>query len=103
MPYGGPYGFDVGGFIQAMLGGPLPPQYAQIVRNAMQERGRYGTSKGTYVPSADSPAYDSPAPIDNSAAVAAAAQAAADSVTMSLPWRPRSSKTMKPMPNLTPT
>ena len=33
----GQHYFDIGQFIQGMLGGPLPPQYAQIVRNAMKE------------------------------------------------------------------
>ena len=29
-------GLDVGGFIQAMFGGALPPQYTQIVQNALR-------------------------------------------------------------------
>jgi len=81
-PYERPYGFDVGAFIESVLGGPLPPQYAQIVRNAMRERGRYATSKGTYGSGAESPTYDYPAPIDNSASDAAAAQAASDSAAL---------------------
>jgi hypothetical protein len=65
--------FDVGQFIQAMLGGPLPPQYAQIVRNAMKESAshRYAGSSDT---SGYSPAYDSPSPtvgVDNSQSQAA--------------------------------
>src|ERR1700733_15288291 len=41
-------GFDVGGFIQAMFGGSLPPQYAQIVRNAVSAStaGHYSGSSG---------------------------------------------------------
>jgi|HubBroStandDraft_6_1064221.scaffolds.fasta_scaffold141248_2 hypothetical protein len=65
--------FDVGQFVQAMLGGPLPPQYAQIVRNAMKESAshRYAGSSDT---SGYSPSYDSPSPtvdVDNSLSQAA--------------------------------
>ena len=56
-----------------MLGGPLPPQYAQIVRNAMKESAshRYAGSSDT---SGYSPSYDSPSPtvdVDNSLSQAA--------------------------------
>jgi len=51
--------FDIGQFIQAMLGGPLPPQYAQIVRNAVRESTSHGSS-GSY-DSSYSPSYNSPA------------------------------------------
>jgi hypothetical protein len=61
--------FDVGQFIQAMLGGPLPPQYAQIVRNAVKE-----SASHRYAGSSDySPSYD-PSPtvdVDNSQSQAA--------------------------------
>ena len=33
----GQHYFDIGQFIQGMLGGPLPPQYAQIVRSGARE------------------------------------------------------------------
>ncbi len=81
-PYARSYGFDVGAFIQSVLGGPLPPQYGQIVRNAMRQRSRYTTSKGTCASGTESPTYDAPAPIDNSASDAAAAQAASDSAAL---------------------
>ena len=64
--------FDVGQFIQGMLGGPLPPQYAQIVRNAVRESAshRYAGSSDS---SGYSPSYD-PSPtvdVDNSQSQAA--------------------------------
>jgi hypothetical protein len=52
-----PY-FDIGQFIRGMLGGPLPPQYAQIVRNAVRESASHGFSgsyDSPYLPSDDSP------------------------------------------------
>jgi hypothetical protein len=62
--------FDIGQFIQGMLGGPLPPQYAQIVRNAVRESASHGSS-GSY-DSSYSPSYDSPAvDVDNSQSQAA--------------------------------
>ncbi len=70
-------GFDIGQFIGAMLGGPLPPQYAQIVGDAMPERGRYATAKGIYVPGTELPTYSDPVPVDNSASDANAGIAAA--------------------------
>jgi len=72
-----PLPFDVGQFIQSMLGGPLPPQYAQIVRNAVRERASHQGSGGDS--SWELPSYDStPAPIDNSASYAAIAGEEAD-------------------------
>jgi hypothetical protein len=74
-----PYGFDVGQFIAGVLGGPLPPQYAQIVRNAMAHRSVGGG--GSYEPGYTSPSYSEPVTVDNSAsdaAAAAASQAASD-------------------------
>ena len=56
-----------------MLGGPLPPQYAQIVRNAMARRPAGG--RGTYESGYESPSYSDPAPIDNRASDAAAERA----------------------------
>ena len=55
--------FDIGQFIQAMFGGPLPPQYAQIVRNAVREsaspsHGSSGSYDSSYSPSYNSPAVD---------------------------------------------
>jgi hypothetical protein len=76
-PAGQPY-FDIGQFIQGMLGGPLPPQYAQIVRNAVRESASHVGSSGSY-DSSYSPSYDPPAiVVDNSqsqAAIDAANQA----------------------------
>ena len=63
------YGFDIGQFIQGMLGGPLPPQYAQIVRNAMAHRSAGG--RGTYEPGYEPPTYSDPALVDNSQSQAA--------------------------------
>ena len=40
-------GMDVGQFISGMLGGSLPPQYAQIVRNAVRVSASHGSS-GSY-------------------------------------------------------
>jgi hypothetical protein len=70
-------GFDVGGFIQAMFGGSLPPQYTQIVQNALR-----GAASHKYAGSAGSardtggydPTFDSPSPpveVDNSQSQAA--------------------------------
>jgi hypothetical protein len=77
-----PYGFDIGQFIQGMLGGPLSPQYAQIVRNAMAHRSAGG--HGPYEPGYESPTYSDPAAVDNSAsdAAAAAAQAVSDAAAV---------------------
>ena len=80
-----PYAFagrriNVGQLIGAMLGG-LPPQYAQIVRNAERESAshRYAGSSESSESSGYSPTYDSPAvEVDNSqsqAAIDAADQA----------------------------
>jgi hypothetical protein len=77
-PAAQPY-FDIGQFIQGMLGGPLPPQYAQIVQDAMREA-RSHRSSGSYE-SSDSYDFSSPSPsvdVDNSqsqAAIDAADQA----------------------------
>jgi hypothetical protein len=55
--------FDIGQFIQGMLGGSLPPQYVQIVRNAARESASHGSSyDSSYSPSYDSPAVN----VDNS-------------------------------------
>ena len=60
-------GMDIGQFIGGMLGGSLPPQYAQIVRNAVRvsashrSSGSYESS-GSYDFSSPSPAVD----VDNS-------------------------------------
>jgi hypothetical protein len=70
-------GFDVGGFIQAMFGGSLPPQYAQIVQNALRGAashkyaGSEGSARGTggYDPTFDSPSP--PVDVDNSQSQAA--------------------------------
>src|ERR1700733_8125829 len=67
-------GFDVGGFIQAMFGGSLPPQYAQIVQNAVRGAAshRYAGSardSGGYDPTFDSP--PPPVEVDNSQSQAA--------------------------------
>jgi hypothetical protein len=68
-----PYNFDVGQFIQSMLGGPLPPQYAQIVRNAVRESASRRSS-GSYE---YSPSYDNSPTVDSGSA-AAESQAASD-------------------------
>ena len=67
-------GFDVGGFIQAMMGGSLPPQYTQIVQNALRGAAshRYAGSardSGGYDPTFDSPSP--PVEVDNSQSQAA--------------------------------
>jgi hypothetical protein len=70
-------GFDVGGFIQAMFGGSLPPQYAQIVQNAVRGAashkyagsGGYARDTGGYDPTFDSPSP--PVDVDNSQSQAA--------------------------------
>jgi hypothetical protein len=64
--------FDIGQFIQGMLGGPLPPQYAQIVQNAMRESASHRSSgsyesSGSYDFSPSSPTVD----VDNSQSQAA--------------------------------
>jgi hypothetical protein len=70
-------GFDVGGFIQAMMGGSLPPQYAQIVQNALRRAAshRYAGSGGSARDSGGyDPTFDSPSPpveVDNSQSQAA--------------------------------
>jgi hypothetical protein len=70
-------GFDVGGFIQAMMGGSLPPQYAQIVQNALRGAAshRYAGSGGSARDSGGyDPTFDSPSPavdVDNSQSQAA--------------------------------
>jgi hypothetical protein len=65
-------GMDVGQFVDGTLGG-LPPQYAQIVRNAVREAASHRSSSGSY---ASSGSYDfsSPSPtvdVDNSQSQAA--------------------------------
>src|ERR1700722_5334742 len=60
-------GMDVGQFISGMLGGSLPPQYAQIVRNAVRESASHRSS-GSYE-SSGSYDFSSPSPtveVDNS-------------------------------------
>jgi hypothetical protein len=61
-----PMSFDVEQFIQSMLGGPLPPQYARIVQDAMRESAHHRSSgSSTYEPS-----YDNSPTIDNSSSAA---------------------------------
>jgi hypothetical protein len=67
-------GFDVGGFIQAMFGSSLPPQYAQIVHNAVREAAshKYAGSErdtGGYDSTFDSPSP--PVDVDNGLSQAA--------------------------------
>jgi hypothetical protein len=70
-------GFDVGGFIQAMMGGSLPPQYTQIVQNALRGAAshRYAGAAGSARDSGGyDPTFDSPSPpveVDNSQSQAA--------------------------------
>ena len=70
-------GFDVGGFIQAMFGGSLPPQYARIVQNAVRGAAshKYAGSGGSARDSGGyDPTFDSPSPpveVDNSQSQAA--------------------------------
>src|SRR5580704_12355530 len=59
-------GVDVGQFISGMLGGSLPPQYAQIVRNAVRVSASHRSS-GSYDFSSPSPAVE----VDNSQSQAA--------------------------------
>jgi hypothetical protein len=69
------FGFDVGGFVQAMFGGSLPPQYARMVQNAVRGAashkyaGGFARDTGGY-----DPTFDSPSPtvdVDNSQSQAA--------------------------------
>jgi hypothetical protein len=65
-------GMDVGQFISGMLGGSLPPRYAQIVRNAVRESASHRSS-GSYE-SSGSYDFSSPSPtveVDNSQSQAA--------------------------------
>ncbi len=65
-------GMDVGQSISGMLGGSLPPQYAQIVRNAVRVSASHGSS-GSYE-SSGSYDFSSPSPavnVDNSQSQAA--------------------------------
>jgi hypothetical protein len=71
----GPYGYGVGQDAFSWL----PPQYAQIIRNARS----YQARGSTYSSAPESPTYSYAEPVDNSAASAASEQAAADSVTQS--------------------
>ena len=70
-------GFDVGGFIQAMFGGSLPPQYARIVQNAVRGAAshKYAGSGGSARDSGGyDPTFNSPSPpveVDNSQSQAA--------------------------------
>jgi len=51
-----PLYFDVNQFIESMLGGPLPPQYARIVRDAVRESGHHRSSGSAgYSPSYEYP------------------------------------------------
>ncbi|MGA7789090.1 MAG: hypothetical protein WCA56_13095 [Xanthobacteraceae bacterium] len=70
-PAAQPY-FDIGQFIQGMLGGPLPPQYARIVQNATRGSASHRSSGSdeswdTYDYSTPSPTVD----VDNSQSQAA--------------------------------
>src|ERR1700677_2389196 len=58
--------FDVGQFIRSMLGGPLPPQYARIVQNAMRESAHHRYSGSSSGSSTYEPSYDNSPTIDNS-------------------------------------
>jgi hypothetical protein len=64
------YPFDIGQFIPAILGGPLPPPYGQIVRNAERAAASH-RYLGSAESSGYSPSYDTSAPIDNSQSQAA--------------------------------
>jgi hypothetical protein len=67
--FGAGTGINVGQLVGAMLG-MVPPQYAQIVRNAVTESASHGSS-GSY-DSAYTPSYDSPTvDVDNSQSQAA--------------------------------
>jgi hypothetical protein len=68
------YGF----FGRSPSGSWLPPQYAQIVQNAL----RYQSPASTYSSAPESPTYSYAEPVDNGATAAAGAQAAADSVAV---------------------
>jgi hypothetical protein len=64
-------GFDIGQLIQGMLGGPLPPQYAQIVQNAIRESASHRSS-GSYESSGSFDPSPSPSvEVDNSQSQAA--------------------------------
>jgi hypothetical protein len=68
-----PLYLDVNQFIESMLGGPLPPQYARIVRDAVRESAHH-RSTGSYD---DSPTYEYPTATTDSSA-ASDSQAASD-------------------------
>jgi hypothetical protein len=72
--------FNVGQFIQSMLGGPLPPPYAQIVQNAMKESAsrRSGTAGDSGYDWSASPTYDTSTPPDTTGQDTAAAAMAED-------------------------
>jgi hypothetical protein len=69
------FGFDVGGFIQAMFGGSLPPQYARIVQNAVRGAASHKYAGGSARDTGGyDPTFDSPSPpvdVDNSQSQAA--------------------------------
>ena len=67
-------GFDVGGFIQAMMGGSLPPQYSKIVQNALRGAASHRYAGSTRDSGGYDPTFDSPSPpveVDNSQSQAA--------------------------------
>jgi hypothetical protein len=72
------YYFDVGQFIQSMFAGQLPPQYAQIVRNAERESSRRSSGSYEY-----SPSYDNSPTVDSSSA-ATESQAASDATNQAI-------------------
>jgi hypothetical protein len=69
------FGFDVGGFVQAMFGGSLPPQYARIVQNAVRGAASHKYAGGSARDTGGyDPTFDSPSPpvdVDNSQSQAA--------------------------------
>jgi hypothetical protein len=69
------FGFDVGGFIQAMFGGSLPPQYARMVQNAVRGAASHKYAGGSARDTGGyDPTFDSPSPpvdVDNSQSQAA--------------------------------
>jgi hypothetical protein len=64
-----PYGFDVGQFIQSMLGGAWPPVNVRLAHSAGRTHG-YSSGSSNYSPSYESPPISTSSPADDAAAQA---------------------------------
>ena len=65
----GPYGFDVGQFIQSMLGGAWPPVNVRLAHSVGRTHG-YSSGSSNYSPSYESPPISTSSPADDAAAQA---------------------------------